>query len=127
MSPLPAATTTRSLSSAYRSMSSTPALVKTSLPPDASKCSIQRGNLTRWSTERATRSSRAPQSIAFSPGSSGCGTASAMPSTGGHVSSQKSMPSARSWSSAAANMHWLEVTRPSWICSGVRSETTVTS
>ncbi len=63
----------------------------------------------------AGRSRRAAQSIAFWPGASGFGTARLMPSTSGHVSSQKSIPRARSVSSAFENMHWLDITRPSWI------------
>ncbi|SLI22903.1 Uncharacterised protein [Mycobacteroides abscessus subsp. abscessus] len=55
------------------------------------------------------------------------GTVKPMPSTSGHSLPQKSMPSTRSRASEEPNMHWLEVTRPWWICSGVRLETMRTS
>ena len=100
---------------------------KTSSPPPAAKCSIQRGNLTRWSTDWATRSRRAPQSIAFAPGISGCGHRESDPldrraGVVPEVDPERALVVER-----GPNMHWLDVTRPSRICSGVRSETTVTS
>src|SRR4051812_16479505 len=45
----------------------------------------------------------------------------------GHSSSQKLIPRSRSCCSAASNMHWLDITLPSWMSCGVRFVTTVMS
>jgi hypothetical protein len=99
--------------------------VKSSLPPRSSNSFIQVGIFTRWSTDCAGTSRREDHEMAFPPAPSG--TVNPMPSTGGHCSSHRFRPSVRSRASEPPNMHWLDMTLPARISSGVRLDTMVTS